>query len=630
MSQQQYDLNQKRKEWLYDNRNTDQPLFYYSKFEKFIATIENRFPQKGLKIIQSLYDIDFFRRNEIAIYELIDKEKLSIRERYYLLISNWLFYSGYAGLTNSTLESKPRYDTSIIPIISKDGFSFSRAEVKIIDQICINADYRKVNHTDLYYTDTAQTRNRLIATCLILAETFQESFQFEEKTEKSTLFHDLFSQIIPKESEDFNEIYFHFLKKNVFIPIEDSRSTNERSTPNTFYLKNVFPDDGDRRENLKALLQNYFRIKLSKIKNVLESYCGTNNPSTDWLNELSLFKPNRVNIFADKVEILFNNDYNIENDYFKIIELISNIITHQKGSALALAEDFVSVFEYIINQIEDRSHAVDLIERFNSTVFLKFINGFRPCHVILNKLHKFIQQASKDNLSLVKEALENFTSQREDIQIKISQNAYPILAPLNTILVFGYSNTVIQALGKSIQGSSAPNKKIYIVNNEGKDRYNHLDELEYHDGTIFYERLKKEGFEDLEIIPFISIGNIFKHRNLDAVILGANGFNVENQELGNSAGFDVIMDIAQQKKVPAYILIDSWKVGGFTGNPDLKRKSKPIPEKNLSLILNNLSNFRGMTRPLDDNTILITEQGIFPHNVVSKIVPSDFNLSVSS
>ena len=643
---------------------------YFNKFEKLVKKVVTKLPNSSKKkddVFYQLYDHYFYFQIEKSIYDLISLKYLSIKERFTLLSSAWLFYSGYSCVDKNPSEGheKEKVSEEYIRKLLKSIKHYNIEEINAIVLIC-----KYTNHFDLEklpIISSNDLRLRLIGGCLLIAETFHESFSLEEQPDLLWA-NNLFTQLIPKESNSNADVYFHWLKRNIAIQDETYRDVKPSLTHpskkgknllnvTSFAIKNIYEKNENFANNLNKSLSTYFRIKLSSFKKVISAYNRIAQSDKDILEINNIVERNKINFHSTYVHTVpVHYDGKIRPN-IKTIELVTNIINHQKSSAGTLAKDFANIIIYLIERIDDRNKAIIAINKFDDFILTRYLRENRPCHVILKKIHELIKDINIQSLDFVKAELTRFIKEREQVQENVYKSFKTFLRQIKSIFVFGYSETIIGSLKRYLKDNDFENQDetvIYVGACESKNRFNFMNEFEYCDGLKYRQDIEDLGFKNVILIPDNCIGNIINRRNIndeesnskengkpnnaqylhhiDTVLLGANGINPVDNTFGHTAGHEMIVGLALRRNIPVFVLADSWKIGTFNYNPDVTRKSKWLPDPNFEFLIDQgkIFNPRESSLPLfPDRTkgvqYIITDKGFLINNKIKDSMISNFN-----
>lgn len=623
------------KEWVgssQDSSNKDGTLFI--KYENLLDSFGQKYEQNKLRdqssIYNRLYNVNFCYRIEKTIINLVNPACLPYDERLILIACGWLFYCGYVLNDNSKSTKRVRFDEKIAMDVLSGAQKF-RFEKKTILRICKHASPKEINSLEKGINNDRHWE-RLIAASLLLAETFNEEISEGEDGERTpdlTTAGDLFTEIIPINNVQKEEEYLHWLKRNVTSVKPDFPSTQDIHTfdvPGVEEKKRIYdvtvynikPEfepkkntDLNRERIIEKTLFSYFENKLYTIRKVLIAYFRQTK-GQERKNILEIFNSEKVNVYSGYVLFKYDPDATTEpgdQDKHKTIKLIASFIKHKKASAGKLAEDIVNIILKIIQREKSSpSEKIGLLQEFSKNVLEKILKDKRPCHIILHKISHIIKAPTKDNLVRIENSLSEFINSREKILDRIYEFAKPLLIRSDSILLFGYSSTILHSLRRMFEEAfdtdkdslwsenGFQDKKIYVAIASNKNRFNVKGQFEYCDGIKYAHELKNisknglnngsVGFKNVFLVPDITIGSLMNvdekgntsASHFDAVLLGSNGIDLEKRTFGHTAGHATIVKMAALHKIPVYILADTWKIKRKSISPKEEQGTSPNQE----------------------------------------------------
>lgn len=157
---------------------------------------------------------------------------------------------------------------------------------------------------------------------------------------------------------------------------------------------------------------------------------------------------------------------------------------------------------------------------------------------------------------------EHFTS----AQKKINSSVLKLIRPGDIIFTHCHSTNVTNALTNAKKKS----KKFEVYNTETRPLYQ---------GRKTSKELRREGIKVTQFIDSavgVALSKEQGTKKVDKVFLGADA--ITKKGVVNKIGSEVIARLAQQEKIPVYVVADSWK---FT------KKNLPLEQRKLNEIWDN-------------------------------------------
>lgn len=303
-----------------------------------------------------------------------------------------------------------------------------------------------------------------------------------------------------------------------------------------------------------------------------------------------------------------------------------------------------SIIDIVLDQIEElllsdsRNSVIDLREFIKS--ILKPLTDARPCHVYLRKVCKEISErlnrtvSDDEKVASIGDYISSCKAKREYVKKNIPKKAKPYLEEASSILLYGYSDTIVWCL--DALGEKKNDLEIYVCECSTKAKHRYNNRLIYNDGIKTIKKLKEMSIDISKIhyIPDASISNLFllkqKQKEQIIVLFGTNGIEekdfedkegtikVEKWSVAHALGHLAIADIAGIYKVPVYVVAESMKIGKFPPSPENLRDD-PWYSTDISIDNNNQEfkwdeidkyNPREDIVPPDKIDMIITEQDI--------------------
>jgi translation initiation factor 2B subunit (eIF-2B alpha/beta/delta family) len=303
----------------------------------------------------------------------------------------------------------------------------------------------------------------------------------------------------------------------------------------------------------------------------------------------------------------------IQDRYVNEMELVKcNIELEELSSA---SEAYNTILNTLINFSKSRYNSFGLIKSYFKSI--QEILGKRPCHVLIRELNKEIEDILENIndhdifVQKIKQIAENRKEQRINIENKITENSKLYIRGTKSILVYGYSTMVLNAL-KSATSLDKKNCIIYVAECRGKTQFNDQNKMVYNDGINYVEKLKEMKFKNIHFVADIAIGNLMKRKLIKKVFFGANGIDRETGSFGHTCGHLSIADLAHIYGIPVYVVSDTSKIGDLKWEAELERDINWLPNyRKYEKILRGckLINPREDIVESDRVDVIITEKG---------------------
>lgn len=551
-----------------------------------------------------LYNSSHCKAIEMKVYTIFKVPNVfdNEQERFCLLASAWIYSTGLNSNLKKTaklskLGFKHWENSGRFLDKYKDKLHLDDSELRIIKYICryyvVFDEYPSENER-LY-----QSRVKFLTACLSLAILLQYTKIKEQNQD--------FSIIIPHSDIAFLWLKNHFISHN---------KGNE-----TFVIRDIFqPEEKNYSEKIRSYLNGYFNENLSMIKETLMD------------NGITHIRKTYV-----KLQTKNSND----NKPRTIAKLISRMILHTSASASGLSTTVIENLEYLTT-LTFTTELLSIIKDYKDIVLGRLIYN-RPCHIILKKtndlvdrvLEKYEDNMTEKAIIELRENINEYKNSRKNIINRLINNAKPLVSDKGSIVLFGYSKTIIDILDE-LSDDCKNHTKIYVCACGSKTHFNRVGELIYSDGARYSEELKECGFENIKIIPDNAISNLMSHGKIKKVLFGANGVDKLKGSFGHTSGHLTISDVAWVYKIPIYVIADSWKFGELKGNKELMRKDIHWLTKRKEEELN--SKGIGLYNPREDIVsvderfekevriyLIVTDKGIFPVNQIPEDIEENFS-----
>lgn len=323
-------------------------------------------------------------------------------------------------------------------------------------------------------------------------------------------------------------------------------------------------------------------------------------------------------------------------------QIISKLQLTEKSSASDVIDGVIKSIIYILEVPDAVRNKFSMVKWYQENVIGELLTK-RPCHILVRRVHELIEKdIIKDNGTLsesdldailhsIKLKIKEFKEQRQLCLNKLFKHTNSILSDTGTILLFGHSKLVINAL-EGMDEEQKAKTKIYVCEGRNIGHYNALNELVYCDGVVYASSILKCGkFKEVILVPDILVASLMSRNLIDKIIFGANGVDMSDGTFGHSAGHLAIADLAYLYGIPIYVILDSFKFGNLKScfNPNLERNEKDKKHEWLSEDKKVLSKLIGVNffnprediiqselngKQLNRFTALITDYGVIQAN----------------
>lgn len=304
----------------------------------------------------------------------------------------------------------------------------------------------------------------------------------------------------------------------------------------------------------------------------------------------------------------------LSNIYTQDMELIrSNIDLYELSSA---SEAYETILDTLEKFTTSNYNPYALIRSY-----LKNINevlGVRPCHALIRKLKDYCDKVVKlknttesEKVSTIYDFVKRQKEERIDVKKAIGENALTFLKANDSILLYGFSTMVINALS-AMPEELRQETEIYIAECRGKTQYNSSNIVVYNDGINYMCHVNKLGFKKVYLIPDLSISNFMKRKKINLILFGANGIDKDTGGFGHTCGHLTIADVATVYKIPVLVIAETSKIGKVQWKEDFNRDIKWLPDYKEYLKIytkGELKNPREDEVESDRITMIITEKG---------------------
>jgi translation initiation factor eIF-2B subunit alpha len=276
------------------------------------------------------------------------------------------------------------------------------------------------------------------------------------------------------------------------------------------------------------------------------------------------------------------------------IKTISNFIEQSQETTLqGLNIAIKRATEYLFRKIKEE----DLIPKGRSVLSLQAVS-----EIMINMINKHISKKLREDFSSIKKNIVTIT---KDLYLlstyakeKISNFFNWVIKNGMTILVHGYSSTILYALIKS--KNKGISFKVLVTESRPEN-----------DGELMAKVLSEHGIES-QVILDISIG--YHMKDIDFIVIGADAV-CENGGVINKIGTFTIALCAKNFKKPFYVMVESLK---FLKMYPLDQCDVPQCFSKFK-VKDNLEYDYNMCdyTPPEFTTLLFTDIGIFTPSAVS-------------
>jgi hypothetical protein len=361
----------------------------------------------------------------------------------------------------------------------------------------------------------------------------------------------------------------HKIKVSFKIPHDQYQNTESDKKSHDFE---------DKLNSIIRLVMNNLREELSSVMNVLLKYNITyflDIEETRTPVYMSVQMKNDLN------ELVLNYDIMEHPSASRLLEMVIETVANIAG--YNLKEDGKKEFR----KPTDRTY-IEVANRVEHEFLAKLkedVKRNRPCHKGITNLITSINRIKNESkeigifvkkllkLSIQYKAAGNDIKNnssiffKEEVLDKSSHELNDLDQNKYTILIFGYSESVIKALtgfreaiikkenpnitdklvcfGNSIEKEYSKYFRIFICEGGPKTKVAKDNRILYHDGSQYALALKRKNFSDIFIIPDIIVGNIIEKKRINYFLVGANGF--DDQYFLHSAGHGSIIKIVNEK-----------------------------------------------------------------------------------
>lgn len=270
------------------------------------------------------------------------------------------------------------------------------------------------------------------------------------------------------------------------------------------------------------------------------------------------------------------NGLNLNNFHInKLDDNVCEIITYNKKYIITRSKN-----KYHIYKDVRREDSIENLENYNKNV-LSIISEERSCHVFLRNIKRLLDENITAKIPCdvvfrnIQKKVEDWMDIKDEANNEIPKNAFEILKNVNSVILYGYSSSVLDCIKYFIDKREDRTKNfgVYVCHGATKNEHRFNNRLVYSDGIKYIEELKKIGGIDIHYIADSCASNLFSKNNMQSIVLfGANG--IDNTGVSHTLGHLAIADMASQYDVPVYVVADSLKIGKYDHASTQNRKNK--------------------------------------------------------
>jgi len=238
-----------------------------------------------------------------------------------------------------------------------------------------------------------------------------------------------------------------------------------------------------------------------------------------------------------------------------------------------------AVIDAVLGQIKlllDRNNerrSINLLKNYKINVLDDLVEK-RPCHVFLWTIKELLEKNIQNSIRLTDEEcitiietinnkIGEWIKKREDILENLPKVAYGDISDGLSILLYGYSSSIVNCLEKAISEDKRgiiKKTEVYVCEGATKREYRYNNRLVYCDGIEYLKELERIGMENIHYVTDSCASNLFSKRKVLKVLFGANGIDYSGN-VTHTLGHLAIADMASKHGVRVFIVADSMKIG---------------------------------------------------------------------
>jgi translation initiation factor 2B subunit (eIF-2B alpha/beta/delta family) len=288
-----------------------------------------------------------------------------------------------------------------------------------------------------------------------------------------------------------------------------------------------------------------------------------------------------------------------------------------------LQDLYISSIQRIIQQNAPASAVINEIKQVQAIA--EDSRQFRPCHVAFARLIKEVNDllTPNDHDQNKVRALAHWAGHAQKDRSRrlaqVAEHGSRALQGFDNFLLFGFSNTIVETLKKTLGDNNAARQRahVYVCEAHNKSSFDLNGRLMHVDG-MNYARELKAALPDIPVtlIPDVTVADVIS-LNRDgrwAALFGTDGITPHGK-CGHTSGHLSLAIIARHFLIPVYVICDSSKMGDLRPRPALERKEqwiKSVPHWRWGPIEEvELQNLRESVVEPDLISMIITEDGMF-------------------
>lgn len=353
-----------------------------------------------------------------------------------------------------------------------------------------------------------------------------------------------------------------------------------------------------------------------------------------------------------KVTISLNEDSSLDSEDLKVeyeqvlksIDLIFN--TTKTPSSSLIAGNIIDTLKIFLKSGEDLEQKRLYLEMYQNSC-LENVKKKKSVHALLRrpleKVDNFVTDKSQASYDDLLNEVDNWKKIRSKNLHILSSHAAGIFADGSPILLYGYSETILDCIRHFIEKYPEKTLKLYVCEVRSKTEYRYNNRLAFSDGLLNIEALKQIDPVRIKLhyIPDVAVAHLFANNTIDhctnfKVILSVNAIDDEGNAT-HTVGARTIVEIASIYHVPVYIVAEAQKIleaspSELKTNLIKETQENPKDRENAWLttdihfetILNGCTNYN----PREDVilskfiTSYITEKGITRPELIKSLKPN--------
>lgn len=355
-----------------------------------------------------------------------------------------------------------------------------------------------------------------------------------------------------------------------------------------------------------------------------------------------------------KVTTAMEEDTNLDSEdliveyeqVLKSIDLIFN--TTKTPSSSLIAGNIIETLKIFLKSgsLEQKRLYLEMYQ--NSC--LADVEKIKSVHALLKrpleKVKKFVADEKQSSYNDLLKEVDNWKKIRRKNLDKLSSFAAGVFADSSPILLYGYSDTILECIRYFIKKYPENTLNLYVCEVRSRTKYRYNNRLAFSDGLLNIEALKQIHPDRITIhyIPDAAVAHLFANNTIDnstnfKVVLSVNAIDYEGNAT-HTVGARTIVEIASIYKIPVYVVAESSKILSESSdkvktnlieitrnNPKDRGKDWLTTDIHFEMILNGCSSYN----PREDVilskfiTSFITEKGITRPELIKNVNPEQDN-----